>query len=175
MISVTARDPAASTHAAAVNSFLTTARSLTPDAWDRPIAPDKWSPAQVAEHLRLSYALVQNQLSGGSGIRIRTPWWLRQILRWRTLPRILSTGIIPEGARAPREIRPGDGPFPREQVLQSLQVAARNVEETLVRRWDDPTCRMTHHVFGDLTPPTAMRFATVHTEHHAQQLARALH
>lgn len=118
----------------------------------------------------MAYVLVQNQLSGGTGIRIRTPWLLRQLLRWRVLPRLLASGTIPEGARAPREIRPGDGPFPREQLLQALQVAARNVEETLVRRWHDPNCQMTHHVFGHLTPPTAMQFATVHTNHHARQL-----
>jgi hypothetical protein len=164
---------AAQAHSAAVEMFLAAARAIPDAAWERPMARDKWSPAQVAEHLRLTYALVQNQLSGGSGIRIRTPWLMRTLLRWRMLPRILSSGTLPEGARAPREIRPGDGPFQREPVLQALQVAARNVEETLVRRWDDPNCQMTHHVFGHLTPPTAMQFAAVHTGHHARQLERA--
>ena len=120
---------AAQAHSAAVEMFLAAARAIPDAAWERPMARDKWSPAQVAEHLRLTYALVQNQLSGGSGIRIRTPWLMRTLLRWRMLPRILSSGTLPEGARAPREIRPGDGPFQREPVLQALQVAARNVEE----------------------------------------------
>lgn len=169
MPTLPARD-AASAHAASVARFLAAAAAVPPDRWERTMGNDKWSPAQVAEHLRLTYALVQNQLSGGSGIRIRTPWLLRTMLRWRMLPRILSTGTLPEGARAPREIRPGDGPFPREQLLQALQVAASNVQETLVRGWDDPNCQMTHHVFGHLTPITAMQFATVHTNHHARQL-----
>jgi DinB superfamily len=162
---------AAQEHSAALEAFAAAARAVPDEAWETPIAAGGWSPAQVAEHVRMTYVLVQNELSGGSGIRIRTPWWLRLVLRFRMLPRILASGTLPEGARAPREIRPGDGPFPRDQVLAGLQVAARNVEETLVRGWDDPNCHMTHHIFGQLTPPMAMRFGTVHTAHHARQLA----
>lgn len=165
---------AAQAHADSIARFLAAARTVSDAAWERPISDGHWSPAQVAEHVRMAYALVQNQLSGGSGMRIRTSWLVRLMLRWRSLPRILASGRLPDGVRAPRELRPGDGPYPREQVLQALQVAAGNVQEILVRHWDDRNCRVTHFILGDLDPPTAMQFATVHTNHHARQLEDAL-
>lgn len=164
------RDSAMTSHMGAVASYLDAARAVPDSAWERPMRDEKWSPAQVSEHLRLTYTQVQNELAGGSGLRIRSSWWLRTLLRWRMLPRILSRGQLPEGAKAPREIRPGNGPFDRDAVLDALQVAARATQDSIARGWDDPNRVMTHHVFGRLALPTAMRFLTVHTEHHARQL-----
>lgn len=161
----------AADHQAAVQEFLATARAVPERNWERPIASGKWSPAQIAEHLRLTYVIAQNELAGGSGMKVRTSWWLRAFLRWRLLPRILKTGQLPEGARASRELRPGDGPFDREQLLSALATSARNAEESIVRHWDDRPVHLTHHIFGGLDAATTMRFATVHTRHHARQIA----
>lgn len=165
---------AAHTHHDAVQSFVSAARAVPPAEWERPLADGKWTPAQVAEHLRMTYALVAQQLAGGSGIRVRTPWWLRTVLRWRVLPRILSSGLFPRGARAPREIRPGDGPFDRDQTLSALLTSATVVEDALVRVWNGSPIRMTHHVFGALDTPTAAQLLTVHTLHHTRQLDAAI-
>jgi hypothetical protein len=164
------RDNARAEHQRAVEQFLAAARAVPAEGWESARAGGDWSPAQVAEHVRLAYAVVAQQLAGGSGIRVRTPWWLRLVLRWRMLPRILAGDGIPAGARAPRELRPGDGPFDREQLLSALTTSARVTEDALLRAWDEPTARMTHHVFGALRAPQALRFATIHTAHHARQL-----
>lgn len=165
------RDSARAEHQRAVRQFLAAARAVPREAWERPARDQQWSPAQIAEHVRLAYAVVAQQLAGGSGLRVRTSWWLRLVLRWRLLPRILGTGTIPAGARAPRELRPGDGPFDREPTLSALEVSARVVEDAIVREWDSSAARMTHHVFGALRAPQALRFVTVHTAHHARQFA----
>jgi len=170
MPSPSARDAARSAHAAAITAFLVAARKLPETAWERPMSAGKWTPAQVAEHLRLTYVVLQNELAGGTGLRIRTPWLIRQLLRLRILPRILATGRLPAGARASSEIRPGNGPFPRDQVLDALQVAANVAEESVARRWDERGAGITHHVFGHVDLPRAMRFLTVHTDHHTRQL-----
>lgn len=162
---------AAAEHQHAVEEFIDAARAVPDRDWERPLDNEKWSPAQVAEHLRLTYVTVASEMAGGSGLRIRSPWLLRVLLRWRILPRILATGTIPGGAKAPREIRPGEGPFDREQVLAALATSAKVAEEALVRHWSDGAGHMTHHIFGKLNPSTAMRFATVHTRHHARQIA----
>ena len=167
------RDAVTQAHHDAVETFLTTARAVPPNDWERPVSRGKWSPAQIAEHLRITYTVVAQQLAGGTGIRVRTPWWLRLVLRWRVLPRILSRGIFPAGARAPREIRPGDGPFERDQTLSALLTSAAVVEDGLAREWEGSPVRMTHHVFGALDTPTAARLLTVHTLHHARQLESA--
>ena len=164
------RDTARAEHAAAVADFLDAARAIPDDAWERPLSSGRWSPAQVAEHVRLAYVIIQNELAGGTGLRIRTPWWLRTLLRWKLLPQILATGKLPAGAKASSEIRPGNGPFPRTALLDALQVAANVAEESIVRRWDERGAGITHHVFGHVALPRAMRFLTVHTAHHTRQL-----
>lgn len=158
-------------HQRAVDDFLAAARAVPRDRWDH--APDQshWSPAQIAEHVRMTYEVVGAQFSGGPGLRVRTSWLMRALLRWKFLKGILENGIFPAGARAPKEIRPGPGPFDRDTVLEALQRAASTTEQQLITRWKDPDCRMTHHVFGELHPPQGARLVTVHTRHHAAQLA----
>lgn len=164
------RDSARAEHSAAITDFLAAARAIADDAWDRPLSSGKWSPAQVAEHMRLIYVVIQNELAGGTGLRVRTSWWARTLLRWKILPQILATGKLPAGAKASSEIRPGNGPFPRAPLLEALQVAANVAEDSIARRWDERGAGITHHVFGHVEIPRAMRFLTVHAAHHTRQL-----
>jgi hypothetical protein len=157
-------------HRSAVTSYLEAARRVADDRWNEPVKPGAWSAGQISEHLRLSYAVFGGELRGKTGLRIRTSWWMRLILRFRYLPRILSEGRIPQGAKAPREVRPDGGPFPRAETLAALEREAAECEAAIRERWDQPTAFATHHVFGKLTPDQALRFATVHIRHHAAQL-----
>jgi hypothetical protein len=165
-----ARDAAVRDHAEAVASFLADARAVPDEAWERPTGDDKWTPAQVCEHVRLTYATVRDELRGGAGFRIRTSWWRQRLLQWRVLPRILASGRMPSGVRAPREIRPPDGPYPREALLAALEEVARAVEDDLAHRWSDPSCTVTHHLIGRLEPARAVPLLATHTRHHARQL-----
>ena len=160
-------------HSRAVVELLAAARGIAQERWEHPPDSTHWSPAQITEHVRLTYETVAAQLSGGSGLRIRSPRWLRPILRWKFLPAILERGQFPPSAKAPSEIRPAAGPFEREPLLVALERAAHATEQKFVERWTDPTCVTTHHVFGALRPPEGARLITVHTAHHAAQL-RAL-
>jgi hypothetical protein len=157
-------------HQHAVVEFLAAARAVSADAWERTPDATHWSPAQIAQHVRMTYEVVSAQFAGGPGLRVRTPWWLRVVLRWKFLKGLLESGIFPRGARAPREISPGDGPFDREAVLNALQHAATDVEHKFVHGWRHARSPMTHHVFGVMRPPEAARLITVHTAHHAKQL-----
>ena len=163
---------ARSEHQRAVQEFLVTARAVSPAQWEHAIDAVTWSPAQIAEHVRMTYEVVDAQFAGsGTGLRVRTSRWQRLMLRWRFLGGILRTGVFPAGARAPREVRPGAGPFDQAVVLKALERAAESVDTGLTARWTDPDCVMTHHVFGGLRPPEALRLLTVHTRHHAAQLS----
>lgn len=135
-----------------------------------PLTAGKWSPAQVAEHLRLTYDVIGRETAGGPAIRVRTSWWLRLILRIRYLPAILTRGEIPGGALAPRELRPGPGPFDREPLLAALQTAASTAEAAMTGGGGQRASGITHHVFGRLQPSEALRFATVHNQHHTRQI-----
>lgn len=168
-------DPQAarSRHQSAVASFLVQARAVSATDWERVSDPAGWTPAQIAEHLRLTYVVVGEGIVRGGGLRVRSAWWIRPLLRWRFLAGILEQGRFPR-SKAPREIRPGNGPFARDAVLAGLEAASAAVETRLVERWSDPECRVTHHVFGAMSPPEGMRLVTVHTEHHTKQLSRSL-
>lgn len=169
------RDPSAALadHQHAVAEFIAAARAVPADRWGVARHDSKWSPEQIAEHVRLTYDVVSAQFDGGPGLRVRTPWWIRPFLRWRFLPTILESGVFPATARAPREILPGAGPFDREALLAGLEQSAAAMERKLMASWHNPTRPMTHHVFGALDSPKAARLVTVHTMHHAKQL-RAL-
>lgn len=160
-------------HQRAVTELLAAARALTAEQWERAPDANHWSPAQIAQHVRLTYEVVAAQFSGGTGIRVRSSRWLRPILRWKFLPAILESGKFPASARAPSEIRPGPGPYDREVLLTALEAAALATEQQFIARWNDNSCLMTHHVFGALRPPQGARLVTVHTAHHAAQLRAA--
>ncbi len=155
-------------HRRSVEEFLARAQRVPPSLWEAPRAEGKWSPAQVAEHLRLTYETVAREAVGGPGLRVRTSWWLRLFLRFRYLRRILDDGAIPTGARAPRELMPGPGPFEREALLAGLAAAVQRAEMAFVG--DHATRGFTHHVFGRMEASEALRFATVHNQHHTRQL-----
>jgi len=153
-----------------MEQFLEHARRVPASEWETPLSPGKWSPAQVAEHLRLTYEVIGRETAGGPGIRVRTSWWLRMILRLRHLPSILTLGEIPGGALAPRELRPGPGPFEREPLLLALQASASGAEAAMTGSGGKGASGITHHVFGRLRPSEALRFATVHNQHHTRQI-----
>ena len=162
-------------HAASLEAFCAAAAQVTDGAWEEPLGPGKWSPAQVAEHLRLSYEVLGRELAGGTGLRLRTPWWLRLVLRLRILPGLLRQGRIPARARAPREVQPGAGPFPRQAVLDALGAGAADTDAALTARHARGLTGVTHHVFGRLSPAQALRFLAVHNRHHAAQLSAPGH
>ena len=157
-------------HQRAVTEFVAAAQAVPAERWERKPDETHWSPAQIAEHVRLTYEVVGEQFRGGPGLRVRTSWWMRALLRWKFLRGILEDGVMPKGARAPREVRPGDGPFERESLLAALQRSANATEDRVLEQWKDPRITMTHHVFGKLDPAQGARLLTVHTGHHAEQL-----
>jgi hypothetical protein len=157
-------------HRDALRAFLNTARGIPPQRWNTPLAPGKWSPAQVAEHVRLTYGMADTELTSGVGIRVRSSPWLRPLIRLVFLPRILRTGMLPKGARAPREIRPGDGPFDQRETLGGLEAIASAFQAKLASHEGRG---LTHHVFGQMDKAKTWQILAVHTEHHRRQIAGA--
>ncbi len=160
-------------HRRSIETFVSVARAIPATDWNTPLAADKWSPAQTVEHVRLVYEVLGRELAGGQGLVIRTKWWQRAVLRFKILPNILAHGKIPARAPAPREARPGPGPFEKEPLLEALTDASAAMARTLAERRDTPGAAVTHHIFGRLTLPQIVRFGTVHNDHHTRQLQRS--
>lgn len=160
-------------HRTAIADYLQAASAIEEPVWRLPVGLNKWSPAQITDHLIRTYRILAEQVRGGRGIRIRYGFLLRQTLRLLLLPRIFRTRRLPGGARAPREILPGDSVIPREMAVRQLDELSREFEREILSRRNDRHLRLTHHVFGDIEPLKGVDFIAIHTEHHGRQLPRS--
>ena len=158
-------------HRVALAAFLDTAGRLDEEAWAQPWGPGKWTRAQVAEHLALSYEALLKEVRTGERMAPRLPRWKQNVLRWVLLPHILFHGSFPLRARSPREIRPGDAPGPRGPLLDRLRAAAERFEAELGRARRDGGGRVHSPYFGGVDAVRALRFCAVHLEHHRRQIA----
>jgi hypothetical protein len=155
-------------HREALLAFVATAEGLSSEAWGAARAADKWSPAQITEHLRLTYVAVRAELAGQGGMRVRTKWWQQRLFRFIFLPRILKQGRFPKGVRAMREIRPAGGPFDRAEVLVGLQREGEGFIAAV--RTSTGKERVTHPYLGPLGVDEGVRFLTQHLRHHHAQV-----
>ena len=158
-------------HSAAVEEFLRAAQEIDADRWIRPSAPGKWSPAEITGHLIESYHTFRSELAGGPGMRLRVGRIRRWVLRRTVLPRILSTGTFPDGARAPRETRPREVQPDPTTALHTLTTEADALVQELSDRMRSGRVRLTHAYFGRMSARQSLSFAIVHTRHHARQMA----
>jgi hypothetical protein len=157
-------------HERAVGEFLDAVGALDEAAWRTAPAPGKWCPGQVAEHLVLTYGAFLRELQGRGRMRVRTRWWLRAYLRLRVLPRMLKDNRFPSGAPAVREVRPAPDPRTPADVVADLRDKAAEFAEALTRSYAAGGGRLTHPFFGSVPALKALRVATMHIEHHRDQI-----
>ncbi len=145
---------------------------LVPDDLARRRAPDRWSVAEILDHLLKTYAstthilnrcLEQNVPKGGRPtVRDRVSAWL-----------VVDLGYFPRGVMAPALAMPSANPDAtvRDDVLTALKQldgAARAAEE----RFGRLTKLANHFALGPLDARQWRRFHLVHTRHHMKQIAR---
>ena len=156
---------------AAAAAFRSGAAAIPIDAWDRPRAEGKWSPAQETEHVVLSHELFLSQLHGGPPMRAIVTGWKLVALRRLALPWILGTGRFPRGARAPRESRPVAVGASRADLLGRLDRAVHGVSALLTSDGVDITRPpLRHPYFGMMTVIQVVRLSALHTCHHLASL-----
>ncbi len=161
-------DGALELHGSAARAFTSDARNFAPDRWHEPLAPGKWTPAQVSDHLVKVYDVLIGEMNGGSGMRVRTRWWIRIPLRLFLVPRLLAGRPFPKGARAPSEVRPVESPD-REVALELFARRAREFEEAA--RAAPPHRKITHAYFGSSSVVNGVMICARHIEHHRKQIA----
>lgn len=157
-------------HRAAVERFLESAAAVPEGRWSARPLPDKWSPAQIAEHLVLTYDAMLRELAGGVGLRMRGSWWRRLVIRLRYLPMVLKQGRLPEGAPAVREVRPGDATRDKAELVRLLRQRAQEFDEGMGAAHQKGGVRLSHPFFGRLDTSQALKLVAVHIEHHRKQL-----
>jgi hypothetical protein len=134
-------------------------------------APEgKWSPAQILEHLLLTYKSTHRGLEKclEHGASLATPATMKD--RFATLL-VVNLGHIPNGRRAPERAMPQG--MPAEEVQQAFVPAIEKMAATLddcERRFGSRTKIMDHPFLGPLTANEWRKFHWVHGRHHARQI-----
>lgn len=163
--------PLLADHRAAVEEFFHRAAQVTSARWDTPRADGKWSPAQEVKHVALAYDAFTGELDGSGQMRlVGTP--LKRLL-WRAigLTSVLWLKKLPRGARAPREIRPPEGPHDQHELLAELRESTEKFEQVFRETWERNAAKTVNHpYFGALDLVDSIRMVTVHTRHHAAVL-----
>lgn len=154
-------------HTSAVERILSRGGSIPDSKWHEPIGEGKWSPAEIFAHLVSSYDVVTGELRGGAGMRIRTRFWQRWILRLTVAPRILAGKGFPRGAAAPRETRPGEA-LGREASLELMRHRADEFHAAALEA--PPGRKITHAYFGSSPVADGVLLCSRHIEHHSGQL-----
>lgn len=158
-------------HARAIGEYRIAAGALGHAVWMAPIAPGKWSPAEVTAHVAEAYRVLIAELGGANGMRLRGSMVQRLLLRHTVLPRLLSGKPFPPGVPAPRETRPTEIISDPALAVTNLVERAEQFARDLTTRAAMQTVRLTHAYLGRLSPRQGLMLSTVHTRHHAQQLA----
>lgn len=158
----------------AVTDFAETAEAVPEEVWTCPLAPGKWTPAQICDHLKITFDVLLDDLAGGPGMRVLPKRWQLPLLRWTMLPKLLKGGAFPR-VRAPREIRPtdeSDGEIPRDEAVASFRERAGRFEEAARgAHRQDPKTTLAHAYFGRCTLDKAVLLCARHIQHHQRQLA----
>jgi hypothetical protein len=160
-----------SDHAAAVKQFREAARRWESSTWTQPLAPGKWSPAEVTSHVTEAYQTLRTELGGGAGMRLLGSPLQRWVLRRTLLPRLCRGKPFPPGVRAPRETRPREVEEDLALALSKLDTLAMAFAQELTTQAAARKVRLTHAYFGSLSARQGLRLLIVHTRHHARQLA----
>jgi hypothetical protein len=158
-------------HQVALAAYLEAAGRLSDEAWTRPWAPGKWTPAIITEHLAMAYRTIIQEVRGGPAMGLKMTPFRRRLLRLLLLPHMLFHRTFPRGARAPREVRPEGEGLPKAQALTELRVLAEEFEREVERARAGGWKHITHAYFGAIDLPRGMRFCALHIEHHTKQIA----
>lgn len=159
-------------HRSSSAAFAAAAEEIEPDAWHRPRAEGKWSPAQMTDHLIQTYDVLLRELEGGEGMRVRTRFLQRVFLRLTLMPRLLRGGRFPERVPAPPEIRPANAPADQQNGITRFRRQAAEFEATVQRvRKQSPHAQLTHAYFGPSSLANGVLFCARHIEHHRAQIS----
>ena len=169
---MTELDRSLETHREAVTMLVAALRSVPEASWNEPYREGKWTPGEIAAHLVAAWDILLAELAGGPGMRIRTSWWQRLLLRLYLVPKLLSGGPFPANAKAPKETRPEAPLRNRAEALGAVESRAELLDRE-ARKADDPGKKLTHAYFGKSSVATAVLLAARHIQHHSAQISRA--
>lgn len=138
----------------------------------RPTDPERWSIAQILEHLTLAFranrAVFEKALASGE-LRARRPTLKQRMLK----ALVVDVGHFPR-ATAPELTRPS-GSIPADESVAAIRSALEALDATLTlvaARFGTAALAANHPYFGGMSVAQWRKFHWRHTLHHMKQVAR---
>ena len=157
-------------HSEVAVELVSAAQRVRPDKWLVPRGEGKWSPAQVVEHLNLAYDVLLRELAGGEGMKVRTKFLRRTLLRWTIMPRLMRGAPFPPGVPAPREVRDPVANADQNAAIESFAARAARLETAAAQAAQNGGVRLTHAYFGKSSLVQGILLCAQHIRHHRKQL-----
>jgi len=134
----------------------------------------KWSPAQILEHLLLTYRGTNKGIRKclETGAPLATRATLKQRLQGFV---VLDLGYLPEGRKSPERLIPRG--IPCEEVSRAILSEIQQMQSGLAdceRRFGARTKVLDHLFLGPLTAAQWRKFHWMHGRHHARQIRQRL-
>jgi len=131
---------------------------------------EKWSAAQILEHLSLTYSgtVKGMQKCLHAGKPIATSATMKQIIRAGV---VVGLGHMPEGRKAPAATTPRG--LPSNEVLAEIWTnldAMEDAIERCERQFGAKVKIVNHPILGPLNATGWRKFHWVHARHHAKQI-----
>jgi hypothetical protein len=135
-------------------------------------AEGKWSPAEVLEHLSLTYSGTVKNLE--RSLKAEKPLGGIPTLKQRVINTvILDFGYLPEGRKSPEAARPKGMPAGQISGEINNRIAAM---DDVIRKCEDKFGKRSmvadHPILGPLRMEQWSKFHLVHGKHHAKQILR---
>ncbi len=153
-----------------VDAFVAAISATPRDLWQRRHAPDRWTAAELAQHVCDAYAMGRDAPRGAPSMRLRVSPLVALLSRTFMFPMMIRMKRFPREAPVPRELRPDPErarALSQERAIEQLRVTAAQAYEALLEAdRSQPAFRLTHAYFGPLKPLQAVRLLSAHTRHH---------
>jgi hypothetical protein len=156
----------------ATEQFLATARNVPKEKWAQPVAPGKWSPAQIVDHVAVTTEVALKAINGDPSMG-SIPKFLRFIPRKLGFAPTIKKGRFPEKQRGPAIFAPSTGQPSYEASVEKLNRAIVALETHVRTLIAANQHSFEHTFFGRVSIPDYIRFGTLHTQHHERQLPKA--
>ncbi len=153
----------------AAKRFLATARGVVKEKWAQPVAPGKWSPAQIADHIAVTTEVSLKAIKGDASMG-SIPRFLRVIPRKFGFDPTLKKGRFPEKQRGPAIFAPSTGHPAYEATVERLERALVALEAHVRQLAAANQHSFEHSFFGRVGVADYVRFGALHMAHHEKQL-----
>jgi len=145
---------------------------MTPEVLGRRAQPDKWSAAEILEHLYLTYTGTtkgfEKCIEAGAPLAHTRTWKDRA----RTTV-VVGLGYLPEGRKSPKNAEPRGIPCDRVLAEFSEKIAAMDaVIAKAEEKFGSQIPLVDHPILGPLRAAQWRKFHWVHGRHHLKQLQR---